>query len=89
MMRPHRSHPLSLTGVHTLGSAALLALCILACASALAAAPALALPSSFGTEGEGAGQISNPQGVAVDQETGDVYVADTANARVDKFGPNG
>jgi Spy/CpxP family protein refolding chaperone len=48
MMRPDRSHRLGLTGARTLGSAALLALCILACASALAAAPALTAAPAHG-----------------------------------------
>ncbi len=57
----------------------------------LAAASAdAALPASFGTEGSGAGQISaNPEGIAVDQESGDVYVGDRNNNRVEKFGPEG
>jgi DNA-binding beta-propeller fold protein YncE len=33
--------------------------------------------------------LSNPQGVAVDQETEDVYVADTGNNRVEKFSSSG
>jgi hypothetical protein len=64
-------------------------LCVLSC-GALTAAPAVALPERFGTHGSRAGQISaNPQGIAVEQESGDVYVADTGNARIDKFGPEG
>jgi hypothetical protein len=55
----------------------------------LAAAPALAVPHVFsttiGSTGSGAGQLSNPQDVAVDQSTGDIYVADAGNLRVDKF----
>jgi hypothetical protein len=31
------------------------------------------------------GSLSNPQGLAIDQENGDVYVADTANHRIIKF----
>jgi hypothetical protein len=59
--------------------AALLALCLLAFASA----PALAgqtrkLLNTFGS-------LSNPQGVAIDQSSGDVYVADTGNHRIEKF----
>jgi hypothetical protein len=51
---------------------------------------ASALPTSFGSQGARAGQISkNPGGIAVEQATGDVYVADRENARVDKFGPQG
>jgi len=49
-----------------------------------------ALPASFGSEGARAGQISEKaQGIAVEQQSGDVYVADRQNARIDKFGPEG
>jgi len=62
--------------------------------AALAAAPASAAEThvftgSFGSEGSGAGQLNEPTGLAVDQSTGDVYVADTGNNRVDKFDPFG
>lgn len=43
----------------------------------------------FGGEGEGAGQVGEPYGVAADQATGDVYVADRGNNRVDEFETNG
>jgi NHL repeat len=33
--------------------------------------------------------LSNPQGVAVDDNSEDVYVADAGSHRVEKFGPNG
>jgi len=57
---------------------------------ALTATPAsAALPAPFGSEGEGAGQFSSPRGIAVDQESGDVYIGDRENRRVDKFGPKG
>jgi NHL repeat len=57
-------------------------------ASALAAAPAFAarghvFERSFGEEGEGAGQFKEPSGVAVNQESGDVYVVDSGNKRVE------
>jgi hypothetical protein len=66
----------------------LLAMMLFACAVAVPAASAL--PASFATKGARAGQISqNPLGIAVDQETGDVYVSDTQNNRIDKFGPEG
>jgi NHL repeat len=45
--------------------------------------------SSFGSQGSAAGQVSAPQGVAVNDTTGDVYVADTGNARVDEFSSSG
>ena len=44
---------------------------------------------AFGSEGEGAGQLDKPHGVAVDRSTGDVYVADKANDRVDEFEEDG
>ena len=51
---------------------------------------AAALPPSFGVEGSGAGEMSGEtSGVAVDQENGDVYVADRNNSRVEKFNAEG
>jgi DNA-binding beta-propeller fold protein YncE len=43
---------------------------------------------SFGAPGGGAGQLSQPRGVAVSETTGDIYVVDAGNNRVDRFGPN-
>jgi hypothetical protein len=58
--------------------------------------PALALegyepgtPASFGEPGSGAGQLQAPEGVAVNDTTGDVYVADVGNARIDEFEADG
>jgi phosphodiesterase/alkaline phosphatase D-like protein len=45
--------------------------------------------SGFGREGTGAGEFKGPTGVAVEQSTGDVYVVDGKNLRVQKFGPAG
>jgi RHS repeat-associated protein len=42
----------------------------------------------FGTAGSGNGQLSNPQGLAVDGQ-GDVWVADTGNNRIEEFSPEG
>ena len=61
---------------------------------AVASGPAFALQghvfsSSFGSTGSGNGQFSGPNGVAVDQSSGDVYVADSGNNRIEKFGPSG
>jgi hypothetical protein len=43
----------------------------------------------FGKEGAGNGEFATPVGVAVDQSSGDVYVVDSANARVQKFEAGG
>ena len=40
------------------------------------------LSGDFGSPGSGDGQLSNPEGVAVNATTGDLYVADTGNHRV-------
>jgi hypothetical protein len=51
--------------------------------------------SGFGGAGTAAGQFasgngaSSPSGVAVNQATGDVYVADPGNARIDEFNSSG
>ena len=65
---------------------------------ALSATPALAVrghlfSTTFGSEGSGPGQLSEPNGVAVNQATtgataGDVYVADFGNSRVQWFSFN-
>jgi hypothetical protein len=39
--------------------------------------------------GSGAGQCQNPQGVAVNEETGAIYVADRGNNRIDVFADTG
>ncbi len=57
--------------------------------SAAGVSSAGAAVASFGEKGSGAGQISEPRGIAVEQESGDVYVADRNNSRIDKFGPEG
>jgi hypothetical protein len=52
--------------------------------------PAMALnvhvfSGSFGEEGSGAGQLKEPNDVAVNYATHDVYVADSGNKRVEEF----
>lgn len=44
--------------------------------------------SAFGSEGSKNGQFSGPQGIALDS-SGNVYVADAGNNRVEKFDPAG
>lgn len=46
-------------------------------------------PITFAQTGEGAGQINNPRGMAVDQSSGNVYIADENNQRIDEFDASG
>jgi hypothetical protein len=75
-----------------LGAATPLILVLLALA--LGAGPASAatthvFSSAFGAEGAGEGQFSSPSAVAVDQISGDVYVLDAGNSRVEQFSSTG
>ncbi len=47
------------------------------------------LVSTWGTHGTGDGQFDGPAGVAIDPTTGDIYVTDTENHRVQKFDADG
>jgi hypothetical protein len=64
-------------------------LCVLACALALGVGSAAAATGQFGELGDEAGQFTEPNGVAVDQISGDVYVVDRTNQRVEKFNATG
>jgi NHL repeat len=55
---------------------------------ALAAPPAGALVR-FGSFGHGAGQFFEPHGIAVEHRSGEVYVLDTDNHRIERFSPGG
>jgi hypothetical protein len=67
-----------------------LALMAIVFASLASAVPALAAPpSEFGAKGLHAGQFNESHGIAVFQETGDVYMVDTNNARVESFTAEG
>jgi hypothetical protein len=69
---------------------------ILSATPALATRAAHAFAKSFGTQGSAAGQLNlratatglAGSGLAVGEATGDVYVADTENHRVDVFDPS-
>ena len=72
----------------------LVVVCALVAGSLLWCAPALALSQrghvfsfSYGSKGKGEGQFSDPSGVAVNDATGDVYVADRKNKRVVQLEP--
>lgn len=65
-------------------------LCVVAGWLLVCGTPALALQvhqfsGSFGSEGTGTGQFKDPSGVAVNDATGDVYVVDEGNNRVERF----
>jgi hypothetical protein len=65
-------------------------LCGLACALGGGVPSAVAgPPTQFGSTGTESGQFKGPFGVALDHATGDVYVSDLYNYRVDKFDGSG
>jgi hypothetical protein len=45
--------------------------------------------TQFGSYGTAGGQFREPNGIAVDQQTGDVYVVDTDGKRIEKFSRDG
>jgi hypothetical protein len=47
------------------------------------------LTSSFGASGSGDGQFSGNSGLAIDQTSSDMYVADAANHRIEKWDSSG
>jgi len=66
----------------------------LGCLALLGSAPAFALihrghTFAFAIEGEKTEKLSKPSGVAVNESTGDIYVVDSANNRVERFGETG
>ncbi len=63
----------------------------LAFAPSALAAPHHSFTQSFGASGTGGSQFGtgSPTGAAINQTTGDVYVADTANSRVERFQADG
>ncbi len=79
--------------------AQLLAIAIVSLAAlCLTAAPSQALIQrgyvldkglTIGSPGTGAGQMESPSGVAVNQATGNIYVVDSGNNRIDEFSPTG
>jgi hypothetical protein len=76
----------------SLARAITVVVCVLGCdafGTVAAASASTSAIAPFGGEGEAAGQFSGPRGIAVDQESGDVYIGDRENKRVDKFGSKG
>jgi WD40 repeat protein len=67
----------------------LVPLCALAGILAFGVSSAGALVSQFGSQGQGAGQFEGGGGIAVNQASGDVYLLDGGNDRVDVFTAEG
>jgi WD40-like Beta Propeller Repeat len=67
----------------------LVSLCALAGGLACGVGSAGAVVSQFGSRGQGAGQFNNGQGIAVNQASGNVYLLDKGNDRVDEFTSEG
>lgn len=80
--------PVSTVAVRRLVLTAVVTLCALVSGAATATATATAT-TEFGEEGVHAGQFVQPNAVAVDQATGDVYVGDVNNHRIEKFSGSG
>jgi hypothetical protein len=81
------------SGAPKIGRAALLVVLVLG-ALLLTTTPALAtgehtFSDSFGAPGSGPGELTEPAGVAVDEATGDVYVVDKGDNRVERFSSTG
>jgi DNA-binding beta-propeller fold protein YncE len=67
---------------------------VAACASVavcltLVSAAASGATTKFGGPGEGPGQFFEPAGLAVEQDSGDIYVVDSNHQRVEKFDAEG
>jgi hypothetical protein len=67
----------------------LLAVAVLALAGPASAAGEIRFSGSFGSAGSANGQFKGPSGVAVDEASGDVYVVDKGNNRVEYFSATG
>ncbi len=63
-------------------------LCGLVCLLAAGAGSAVAA-TQLGGNGSSSGKFSNPAGIAVNQESGNVYLGDTNNNRIDEFEGSG
>lgn len=74
---------------HSPGRILAFALITLALSASAAPSAFAAEPITFAQTGEGAGQIQRSQGMAVDQSTGNLYIADQNNRRVDEFDAGG
>ena len=74
------------TGILTLAALTGGGLCL---ASPSIAAEGYTLTSYIGSQGTGNGQFQGPTGVAINETTGDIYITDSANNRVQVLSPEG
>ncbi|HEX3391720.1 MAG TPA: NHL repeat-containing protein, partial [Solirubrobacteraceae bacterium] len=65
------------------------AIVLLLCSASALAARGHVCNNTFGTLGSGNGQLNDPQGVALNEATGRIYVVDKANNRVEYFSAAG
>jgi NHL repeat len=82
---PHPTQARTAAAAVRVGSLALLAAALLS----LALASTASADQALSQVGEGAGQTRNPQGLALDFETGQLYVADSGNHRISVFAADG
>ena len=78
-MRIRRLGLAGLVSAYSLGAVLLL------CGSSALAARGHVFGGSFGKVGSGEGEFSEPSGIAVSEASGDVYVVDKGNNRVERF----
>jgi NHL repeat len=64
-------------------------LCALVAFAGTSSSAEAAPPAQFGSEGVGAGQFVEPHGIAVDQQSGELYLADRNNQRIERFSAEG
>jgi hypothetical protein len=72
-----------------MGTLAVIALALVAVFALVFAPTAGATPTQFGSYGQGAGQFEDARGAAVEQDSGDVYIADRDNSRVEEWSKEG
>ncbi len=88
-VRARQSKEQKSSGRILLGTFLVLCVACFAHTSAASAARGHELSKPIGAKGSAAGQLTEPSAVAVNEATGDVYVLDTGNDRVDEFEANG
>ncbi len=84
-----------MTGFVRRSTPTLMVVCAALLGGVLAASPSayaggrFVFEAAFGKEGEGAGEFKGPLNAAVEQASGDLFVADEGNERVQVFEPDG